>query len=146
MIKREVHNFLVNSRWIHSPGGQRRRIWKDEAIPNGWSKGMGKASNLFMKRMNDRARKKNPIKWKGKIYTIREISEETGISMHMIISRLRLGWDIDRIVSTDAKQGYNEYDIALVKRMFDFWKTHTLTETRNAFLPEWKRPGKLMLS
>ena len=145
MIKREVHNFLVNSQWIHSPCGQRRRIWKDEAIPNGWSKGMGKASKLFMERMNDRARNKKPIKWKGKIYTTREISEETGISMHMIISRLRLGWDIDRIVSTSVKQGYDEYDIALVRRMFDFWKTHTLTETKNTFLPEWKRPGKLTL-
>lgn len=145
MVKKDVHDFLVNSQWIHSPGGQRRRIWKDEKIPDGWSSGMGKASKLFMERMNDRARKKNPIEWKGRTYTVREISEETGVPMKVIISRIRLGWDVDRIVSTGVKRGYDEYDIAIIKRMFEFWKTHTLTETRNAFLPEWKRSGKLTL-
>ena len=139
IIKQKTHEFLTNSQWIHSLDGQRRRIWKDEPIPDGWIAGMGKASKLFMQRMNDRSRKKNPILWKGKIYTIREISEETGISTHVIISRLHLGWSIDRIVSTSIRHGYNEYDIALIQQMFEFWKTHTLTETRQKFLPKWRR-------
>ena len=107
---------------------------------------MGKASKLFMRRMNDRARSKNPILWKGRIYTIREISKETGISQHTIIGRLRLGWDVDKIASTALRRGYDDNDILLIKRMFEFWKTHTLTETRNKFQSEWKRNSKLTLA
>jgi len=30
--------------------------------------------------------------------------------------------------------------------MFDFWKTHTLTETKNRFEAEWRRDSKLTLA
>ena len=45
----------------------------------------------------------NQIEYKGKIYTLRQLSEETGLSKATLNSRLEAGWGIEKAVETPLR-------------------------------------------
>lgn len=61
------------------------------------------------KENTNNTRKNNHILYKGKTYTIQEFSEFCKISRTTLVQRLKLGWDLEKIVNTKPILGRNQY-------------------------------------
>ena len=61
------------------------------------------------KENTNNTRKNNHILYKNKIYTIQQFAEFCKISRTTLVSRLKLGWNLDKIVKTKPAKGRNQY-------------------------------------
>ncbi|MFA5398120.1 MAG: hypothetical protein WC346_19060 [Methanogenium sp.] len=61
------------------------------------------------KKNTNNTRKNNHILYKNKTYTIQEFSEFCKISRTTLVSRLKLGWNLEKIVNTKPSKGRNQY-------------------------------------
>lgn len=132
MLKRDWHNFLVNSVWVYNLKTlKRRRIWKDDPIPGGFAAGMGPCSKAFMTAMNNRAKKSHPIVFNGQTYSIKDVSEKFGIPKNVILWRIKHGWSAEQIVMTPYERKRNSFsqeDEAELRQLFEEWKTESTAE------------------
>ena len=63
----------------------------------------------FTQANNKRNNKK--YMYKGKLYTVRELTKIYGLNYEIISARLHKGWNIEKAISLEPKIGRNQYDI-----------------------------------
>lgn len=115
----ESENLPLDQLWKGSIGRERFVRW---SLENGFSPdlvidrrdnllGYSPSNCQWITNQENVAKECRIIEYQGKKYTQRELAKIAGISRECFWGRLKLGWPIERIMTTPSSHGSNQYQM-----------------------------------